>query len=236
LGGLNDAVHRRLLARAHAVVAPTPAIAEDLARRYGVRAEVVPTGLSPEYLAEARAAARSRQPGSAPRVLYLGRLAPEKNLDVLLRAFALLLRGAPDATLVMAGVGPDAARLRDLAASLGFASRVVWLGFVPEAELARVYASADAFVSPSTYETQGLTVLEAMAAGAPVACPDMDVFRELTKAGAVEPFAPDDAESAARAIARCLEARPARAAAGQRIVERSTADASAARLLRIYGP
>lgn len=98
--------------------------------------------------------------------LYVGRLAPEKNVAVVIRAFAKLLeRVRPDAIrLVIAGSGPDEAALRESAPP-----GTVFLGNLDRTrDLPALYATADAFVFASTTETLGLVVLEAMASGLPV--------------------------------------------------------------------
>src|SRR5581483_7645679 len=126
--GADRRVHRAIIHRLSALVAPTAPLADELERAYGFPCEVIPTGVD---LATFRPMAREPSAGG-PTFLSLGRLAPEKGLD---------------------------ARLRALADGLGLAASVEWLGFVPEADLPRVYASADVFVSASRFETQGLTVL-----------------------------------------------------------------------------
>ncbi|MBL0937390.1 MAG: glycosyltransferase family 1 protein [Gemmatimonadaceae bacterium] len=98
--------------------------------------------------------------------LYVGRLAPEKNVPVLLEAFAALQTARPDIPmqLYIVGDGPMAESLRSSSAP-----NVRWLGACSrERELPALYANADAFVYASTTETLGLVVLEAMASGTPV--------------------------------------------------------------------
>ncbi len=104
--------------------------------------------------------------GNAFTFLHVGRLAPEKGIDVLLNAFALVEKAlGPDAVkLVVAGAGPSLAGLRERAPR-----NVTFLGNLDrQRELPALYASADAFLFASTTETLGLVVLEAMAAGLPV--------------------------------------------------------------------
>ena len=98
--------------------------------------------------------------------LYVGRLAAEKNVRLLLEAYRLCVARLPEGTvrLVIAGAGPEELALRN-AAPPG----TVFLGYLDRTqELPALYASADAFVFASTTETLGLVVLEAMAAGIPV--------------------------------------------------------------------
>lgn len=100
-------------------------------------------------------------PLAHPVSLYVGRIAPEKNLDAFLR---LDVPGSK----VVCGVGPLASALRQRYPN------VHWLGLLPRHELAQVYAAADVFVFPCRSETFGLVMLEAMACGVPVAAYPVD--------------------------------------------------------------
>jgi len=111
-----------------------------------------------------------REPGRSRQLLYVGRLAPEKNLSFLLRAFALGLRGhdCGRMRLVIAGTGPCESALRSEAQALGIADEVEFLGYTPQKDLPGLYQSVDFFVLPSTREPWGLVTLEAMLARLPV--------------------------------------------------------------------
>lgn len=100
---------------------------------------------------------------------YAGRLAPEKNIDVAVRAVARILPEVPGTTLAVIGKGPAEKDLRKLAGSLGVEKAVKFLGFLPSVEsLAQVYNASDVFVMTSTAESQSLAVMQAMACGLPV--------------------------------------------------------------------
>ena len=99
-------------------------------------------------------------------LLSLGRLAKEKNTTELIKAMQQL----PDAVLLIVGDGPERAALEQQAQTLHVADRVIFAGAVPPAEVPRCYALGDVFVSASTSEAQGLTYIEAMAAGLPLLC------------------------------------------------------------------
>ncbi|MFC4811010.1 glycosyltransferase family 4 protein [Paenibacillus sp. GCM10023250] len=104
-------------------------------------------------------------------VFYAGRLAPEKNADVAISAFAKFTRDVcKDAVLVIAGDGPSFEQLKQQALEEGVDAR--FLGFSAMPELQRWYAAADVFLFPSPTETFGNVVLEAMACGTPVVCAD----------------------------------------------------------------
>lgn len=103
------------------------------------------------------------------RLLHAGRLGHEKNVDVVLKAFALLLERYPGHRLDILGDGPARESLVRLAERLGIAEHVRFGGFVDRNTLGKTYRDYDAFVTASTIETQGIVLLEAMAAGLPIA-------------------------------------------------------------------
>ncbi len=102
-----------------------------------------------------------------PYFLYVGRLAPEKNVDGLVQAYLLYRQQGGDWPLVLVGDGPSASALRTAAANIPGAS-IIFAGHKGSAELPPYYAFAGCFVLPSTREPWGLVVNEAMAAGLPV--------------------------------------------------------------------
>jgi glycosyltransferase involved in cell wall biosynthesis len=167
------------------------------------RISVVPNALHPAYRAtvEPEPGDPSLPPG--PRVLSVGRVAPYKNLEPLLRALAEpALTGV---SLVRVGE-PLAGAQRDLAHRLGVLSRTTELGHLEPPELAKVYAACDLLVQPSLYEGFGVPVCEAMACGLPVVCSDGGSLPEVAAdAAVVVPLADDDfAGSLAEAIERIL--------------------------------
>lgn len=114
--------------------------------------------------------------GPAAHVIYLGRLSPEKGVDVLLRAWALLCNGIPrhPCCLSIVGSGPEDESLRALASSLGIVDSVRFLGPLPREDALRELAVADLLVFPSLwYEQFAITPLEAMAFGVPVLVSDV---------------------------------------------------------------
>ncbi|MFA5507968.1 MAG: glycosyltransferase [Vulcanimicrobiota bacterium] len=112
--------------------------------------------------------------------LSVGRLAPEKGLEFLFRAFASL--NTPDHHLVLAGHGPQAEVLQRLAGELGVRSQIHFLGATPYQQMPSLYAQADLFVICSTTEVKPLVVLEALAGGLPVlavaACGTQDTLTD----------------------------------------------------------
>ena len=114
------------------------------------------------------------RPHAPPRFLHIGRISYEKNCDIVLRAFALILEQIPGATLDIYGDGPAVTSLRIEATQLGIQNSVKFHGFVPRSSLPAIYPEYDIFLTASTMETQGLVVLESNACGLP--CVGVDAF------------------------------------------------------------
>ena len=141
-----------------------------------------------------------------PFVLFVSSLWPYKNCDGLLRAWALARSELGDRQLAVVGHARDQkylASLRSLAAELGIASDVVFVGGVSLEETVSFYRAADVFVYPSLNETFGLPILEAMACGCPVVTSDASAMPE-TAGGAAVLADPSDPASIAKAIIEAL--------------------------------
>jgi 1,2-diacylglycerol 3-alpha-glucosyltransferase len=212
---------------ADAVVVPTPAMAARL-RELGVRAriEVVPSGIDVSHFAAGRRDERLRallRVGVRDRLLlYVGRLAREKNIELLLQALAAA--NDDSLVLVVAGDGPHRHELERQAAELGVRGSTRFLGAVARNDLPSLYASAEAFLMPSVTETQGLVIAEAMAAGAPVIAADAPQNREVL--GGAGSIVAATVEAFARALGsvRCGGGADgtARRAASRFAIERQT--------------
>lgn len=159
-----------------AVIVPSSAMQDTLAG-YGVTAPLhrVPTGIPIERFSPGHrpASADFRKrfdiAENAPLALFVGRAAHEKNIGFLLEALPHALKLASNTMLVIAGEGPALPALKRQAAALGISSNVRFVGYLDRfTELPDCYAAADLFVFASRTETQGLVLLEAMAAGVPV--------------------------------------------------------------------
>jgi glycosyltransferase involved in cell wall biosynthesis len=101
-------------------------------------------------------------------LLYLGRIAPEKDIDFMIRAFAHVAVQRSDTVLLIVGKGPHVESLQELTENLSLQDRVQFAGSVPYEEVSHYMAAADLFVFTSRAETQGLVLVEAMATGTPV--------------------------------------------------------------------
>ncbi len=191
------------------VIAPSDTVRQIL-NGYGIsKLSVVPNGIDTKSLNPRISGVQVRKAcgiGKRDRViLYLGRLSREKKLEVLLRATKLLIKRKESIRLLIGGTGPAERHYRDLARRLGITHRTTFLGFVPKERLASVYAAADVFCLPSTFETQGIVLLEAMAMGKPVVGADYLAISELIKDGENgEKFRPGDYTECARKIEKVL--------------------------------
>jgi 1,2-diacylglycerol 3-alpha-glucosyltransferase len=107
-------------------------------------------------------------PESAVLFTYVGRLSPEKDLDLLLRQFAIAHDIAPEMHLMIIGKGPSADELVIQSRQLGIENYVHFMGLVEYGRLGDYLAAADVFTTASSSEVHPLTVIEAMAAGLPV--------------------------------------------------------------------
>ena len=191
--------------RSSALIAVSAATRDDLRQWYGVDSTVVHHGIEPELFA----LAGRRQPQRF--ILCLSTLHPHKNLDRLVRAFAAIDR--PDFTLVIAGLrGFFTARLETLIGELGVAGRVRIPGWMSRQEVRELLRTAWAAIQPSTFEGFGLPVLEAMAAGVPLACADIPPFREIA-GECVAMFDPAGEAAIREALLRLMNAPPETTAA-----------------------
>lgn len=159
------------------VVAPTKKT-EKLLKSYGVQTpiRVIPTGIdfapfsSENYTQEEinRLKEIFHIPQNQPIILFIGRVAKEKSIDMLIQAMPTLVDKIPGVKLVIVGDGPSRLELEELAQKLGILDSVIFTGMQPWSTIGRMYQLGDVFVSASITETQGLTFAEAMAAGLPV--------------------------------------------------------------------
>jgi glycosyltransferase involved in cell wall biosynthesis len=178
----------RFANRCDQVTAPS-ATALRLLREHGLRApaQTVSNGIDRSWFQpgtpDPGLRARYALPPGRPVVLAVGRLSQEKRVDVLVAALARLADTGDGPLLALAGAGPDEGRLRALARHYGVASRVRFLGFVPDADLPGLYRLADVFAIASEAELQSLATLAALASGLPVAAADAGALPELVHAG-----------------------------------------------------
>ncbi|MFX1495694.1 MAG: glycosyltransferase family 4 protein [Promethearchaeota archaeon] len=144
-------------------------MAESLKVYYGLNGfpfYITPPGVDLSRFARVRDYQLLQELDINPRshiILYVGRLSPEKNVEMLIREFGLI--GRDDVRLLIVGYGSDRERLEKLKARTRGRERILFLG--RRADVERFYSVADIFVSPSKHEPFGQVILEAMAAGLP---------------------------------------------------------------------
>ncbi len=138
-------------------------------------------------------------------VLYLGRLSKEKKIEVMLKAASVISKKRNDVKFIIGGTGPAEAYYKAMSRRLGLQKHVRFIGHVPREALPNLYASSDMLCLPSTFETQGIVSLEAMATGKPVVGADYLALSELIRSGKNgEKFRPGDYIGCANKIEKVL--------------------------------
>jgi glycosyltransferase involved in cell wall biosynthesis len=172
-----------------------------------------------------------------PYILYVGKLEPRKNLPALIGAFSIVAPEFPHQQLVIAGSpGWDYQSIYAAAAQASCRERVCLTGFVAEKDLPALYAGADLFVYPSSYEGFGFPVLEAMACGVPTITSDVSSLPEVAGEAALL-VDPRDTGALAAALRRALlddALRQEMRAKGLEQARRFTWEETARRTLQVY--
>ncbi len=216
----------------------------DVLRTYGIntKTSVIPTGLQDVSFANADGLKFKQQYGidnNRPMLLYVGRVAYEKNIPFLFEMTRVLAERYPNVLLVVAGEGPAERSLHQLTTTLKIEDNVHFIGYLDRnTALNDCYKSADAFVFSSKSETQGLVLLEAMAQGTPVvAIAELGTASILIEGeGAL--IAPDNEKVFADKVAQLIENRQERDRLGQRakdyVLRQWTAEVQAKRMVDFY--
>lgn len=243
LRGQARAFSRRQCNALDALIVPSSAMRSRL-EAYGVTTamHVLPTGIPLAQFATGDGKAFRQRvgiPEQRPVALFVGRVAHEKNIDFLLEALPHALAQQPDLLLLVAGEGPALSVLQRRVEMLGLQAAVRFIGYLDrQRDLPACYAAADVFVFASRTETQGLVLLEAMAAGLPViALAEMGTVDILAPGrGALTP--PDDPRLFGQVLGDFLQ-QPVRTSC---LAEEAVAyaaewsdQAMAARLAKLYG-
>lgn len=174
----NAVITRMLLNSMDAVVVPTKKV-EDVLLKYGVQTDtyIIPTGINlssfkkglPEE--ETEKLLESCNLNKDDKVLvYVGRIAEEKNIREVIRYFTKIVKEVNNAKLLIVGGGPYLEVLKSDVKELGIEENVRFSGMVKPTDVYKYYKLGDVFVTASTSETQGLTYIEALATGTPVVC------------------------------------------------------------------
>jgi len=174
---------RRALLRRSTVVLPSETLlraATDLWRLPPSRLHHIPNGLDLRRFRPDGPASLPLVPGEGPVVGTVAALRAEKNIALLIRAAALLLREGTPLRLVIIGEGVERPALEALARELGIAGSVLFTGAIPDP--AAAYRALDVFALSSTTEQMPFSILEAMATGLPVASTDVGDVRTMLSA------------------------------------------------------
>ena len=171
--GLARLISKKQWNAVDAIVVPSQPML-DVLRTYGIKlqANVIPTGLQAGSFTESNGLQFKQKyqiENKRPMLLYVGRVAFEKNIPFLFEMVKVLAERHPNVLLVVAGEGPAEKSLHQLAITLKIEDNVKFIGYLDrETELNACYKAADVFVFSSKSETQGLVLLEAMAQGTSV--------------------------------------------------------------------
>jgi 1,2-diacylglycerol 3-alpha-glucosyltransferase len=192
----------------------------DILHTYGVttHAEVIPTGIELESFTPGdRYAFRGKYnlAQDKPLLLFVGRVAHEKNIGFLLRVIDRVRCDIPEALLLVAGEGPARADLEHEAHKLNLGANVRFIGYLDRhTELNNCYCAADIFVFSSRTETQGLVLLEAMAQGVPVVSTAEMGTKDVLREGAGVWIAREEVEEFSGKIIKMLRDNDARTQLG----------------------
>jgi 1,2-diacylglycerol 3-alpha-glucosyltransferase len=199
---------RRYYSACDGVVVPSE-VAGELLRSYGIsnRIEVIATGVeAPDLLGAGKEEVRAQYgiPQDAPLLAYVGRLAVEKNLGLLMDSFQEVGRRIPRATLIVVGDGPMLRDLRAGVKSNGLGGQVFFTGGLPQKKVWDILRAADLFAFPSSTETQGLAICEALSTGLPCVVVNEGGSREVVEDGEDGLLVPSDTQAFTSAIIELL--------------------------------
>lgn len=232
---------RRYYNQCDRVVVPSAPVRELLIS-YGVttRIEVVPTGI-PRTWGTPSGGEEIRKRfgiGEDEKVLtYVGRLAKEKNLEMMLDAFELVQSERRDTSLLIVGSGPYLDQCKTSAAQRGLSHKVIFPGFLAPEEVRKCYDATHILLHPSMTETQGLALGEAMQAGIPGVAVDAFGGTETIVDSVSGYLTPNDPKAFACRILELLSDRELHRRMGEAArhrMEEFTTEASAAKLVAIY--
>ncbi|MDE8667407.1 glycosyltransferase [Pseudarthrobacter sp. H3Y2-7] len=212
----------KVMGQADVVTTPTPLAAKAMHQHAFLR-KVLPLSNGIDSAAYELHRGEVIEPHANPTVVFVGRLAEEKHIDVLINAVS---KTPPELNVHLEIVGGGEVRpaLEAQAKRLGLENRVRFLGLASDEELRETYIKADLFCMPGTAELQSLVTLEAMSASTPVVLADAMALPHLVRDGENGYlFTPNDSDDLAKKITRILELpaeeRAAMGQASRRMVE-----------------
>lgn len=219
------------------VLTPSAFMRDKLAEQ-DIKADVMPNPVDTDFFKKTKNSKPSSTASSSrlPRhsVLFLGRVAKEKDLDFLLDMAATREWRAWGAELLIAGDGPYRKHLEARAKKEGLASSVRFLGRVPEARLPALFSFASCTIQPSTFETQGLTALESMACGTPAVVKKDTALAEVVRPGKSGEWMDDDVREAVDIVRGVCERKAKYASSARKLALEYSVPKCTARLLGVY--
>ncbi len=199
------AVLKRFVGRLHGCIAVSPPARELVSKYFPGEYEIIPNGIDVETFGAEGIPPLPQYKDDKLNVLFVGRMEKRKGLRYLLSTWPAITQQYPQTRLIVVGEGDLREECERFVAENRLAN-VVFVGFVSNEDLPRYYHTADIFCAPSTgFESQGIVLLEAMAAGRPVVASSIAGYRSVItdgQEGLLVP--PEDDTSLAVAIARLL--------------------------------
>lgn len=222
------------------IITPSASV-RDVMRSFGVtqRVEIIPNGIDLQPFANPSNLASREQfgiPQESTLLVYTGRIAAEKGLSKLLPQFELAREIVPDLHLLLVGKGPYEEKLRRQIAALHLEDAVTLAGPVPYSEVGNILAMGDVYVTASVSEVHPLSVIEAMAAGLPIAAIASPGISDTVTSGVqgVLTSRPDGLAAAIVALACDDEKRRCMGAAGRETSRRYDINSTVAQTLDLY--
>lgn len=216
--------------RCDAVTVPSQTMAR-LCISNGIRnVWVLPNGIDLKKFRPGRKAHRGKI------ALYVGRLVKEKNLDVMIKSALLVSERVRDIHYVIVGTGPAEKYYKDIVKREGVGHLFTFTGALPSEEVIGWYNKADVFVFPSVFETQGISAIEAMACGVPVAGANYLAIPDIVKEGYNgHLFDPHHVDGCAKAIIRTLDERNKLRRGALATAKKFSIQRCTDQLLKLYG-
>ena len=179
-------MHKRYLNLCDCVLAPSTHIKENLLNMgINSRVEVIPNGINFDLIKNSKPTNIRKLYGLKNKkiVLYIGRLAKEKSIPFIIKAFKLLSKKIKNSVLIIGGSGPEEKNLKKLISDLQINDKVLMAGKIPHSETIKYYSAASVFVTASKTETGPLTVIESLACGVPIVALKKSNLQDIIKDG-----------------------------------------------------
>lgn len=220
--------------RARSALLLTRQMGEEMKTLYRKDFVIIKAGLSRELFRYKQKQDVKKKLGIEGKIMVLNinRLDPRKRIDLVIRAFAEMLKIHPDSRLVIGGKGQEKHNLEKLISDLGLKRHVMMVGYVPEDEVFDFYASCDVFIHPDWADFD-LALLEALALGKRAVCSiEVDIDKSLSQLENILLFpAYPDVQEMSNALIRALQSRTALREPIEKVLENYTWDSYAKNLL-----